>query len=810
MKNIYFSLLFLILPITIAAQKIFIDQPLKVGNVTVFPAVDDPNQYYYFPGNPRLAKSPDGKPKFSFLLYTEKDRSDVTEQSIEDQAGGGLVHAVVEYGLTEEEVRITSELLKSKNSKGVLKGPIVFKSGNVALISAVADKSSGHTKKIIGVGKAPLLEGNKAAIAFMLDKKGAQILWSTFNTPTPDVSFSFEMEMAGYLTPIKGYIKGNYDQIYEMHDMGVEASGSLGPITFGAEIAATFDKMRQDSKLEVYIEGDDEQMDKYLEIGYKKIADAIFEPMSQSYSQLINNDPSKQKPGLDQLEGLANLQKLQTEAQEKQFNLDQLKKKAENTNTSPSSSNNSSSTPDNSSNQDSNTNDQKEETSSDEDEEAHANAHDAVDKEDASYKNTDDTVQLKLKDGREVSVKESKLWAIIDNCQQAIEFSDKSSKSKNETVTFNPKNGSYKNIAMDAKLFSDLVDICRYNKSDKVRELLNERNKKTSSGGKGGPNPSFDFYDDYFQYPLPLISVLNNATLKSGPTAPFSVHVAYRYRQTKKTGVFNINFNKVSADTRFETFVGNVGDVKEKCSSCFNVVSLDEMKHFKQREILVILDGSVLNNFKKFINGVSIQLRKDHPGGTSEYEDATLSYTNFAQDGNIRKLAYGWKNDSDDNWPKYKYKIDWDFYGGYKVTTDLEGKIEFEKDKNGWTKQHTDKNILTVTPPLSLKTVTIEADPDFIEDNAIKYVTVSVKYPFGDSHQKGYIDFDKDGQFTNENIRIRPDQNIYSKQVGIILPNNSEKYQYKYTVTTYEGERISSDYIDAKDLTIYVDQIPKQ
>ena len=48
-----------------------------------------------------------------------------------------------------------------------------------------------------------------------LTKLGAKILWESFQTAAPDISFHFEMEVAGYTSPKRAVIEANFDQIYE-------------------------------------------------------------------------------------------------------------------------------------------------------------------------------------------------------------------------------------------------------------------------------------------------------------------------------------------------------------------------------------------------------------------------------------------------------------------------------------------------------------------------------------------------------------------------------------------------------------------
>ena len=571
------------------AQKVFIDQPLRIGEVLLFPSVDDPNVYYYQPGNPRVAIGKDRKPIFSLLMFTKKNRSKVTEADQEEQTVGGIVHTLVEYGLKEQQVAQLRQQLKESNPEARLAGPIIYKSGNIALISAVANSDQAEKqRKIIGIGKAPIIEGQKAAIAFMLDGEAAKLLWATFQTSTPDISFSLEMEMAGYLSPIKGWLKGSYDEVYQAHETDFKGEGTYGSVTFGSEIAATFDKLRKAGKIESYVEGDQADMQQLLTYGYNKLADMMFEPVGKSYSQMINNNPTQE----------------------------------------------------------------------------HAN-------------------------GEEPS---------------------------------------------DLEKFMML--------------------QKAMNGEEGQEEEAS----------------------QESQAAPFSVYATYRYRRTKLDGNFEINLNKVSSATRYLRFDNNVGNLRTQCKSCFKVVSLDEMYEFKQREILVIIDGSALSDFKKYINSASITLRKKHPNGKYEYDAARVDYANFKENnGHVKKLVYGWKNDPFESWMEYDYKVDWNFFGNYEM-------------KGEW--KSYDGNVIALSPPLVLKTIVIDANPKDIADKNIKNILIRLDHKLETGHEAGYY-LKSSGEYQGTRP-IRLSEELLGEEVQIVAPSEAGKVFYSYKIIHHDNKEYKS------------------
>ena len=71
---------------------------------------------------------------------------------------------------------------------------------------------SGHTKTV-AVGKAPLMEGQKAAVSMALTREGAEILWESFKSDTPDISLVFDMEFSGVREPYEAIIEADWSRV---------------------------------------------------------------------------------------------------------------------------------------------------------------------------------------------------------------------------------------------------------------------------------------------------------------------------------------------------------------------------------------------------------------------------------------------------------------------------------------------------------------------------------------------------------------------------------------------------------------------
>jgi hypothetical protein len=301
MKNsIIFILLFFCFQAT--AQKIFLDKYKVVAGVKVFQTVNNPNQYYYLSDQINIGKDKNGKPQVLFLKYSKNVESKALEEDIKEGDGGGIFHALVNFEIPAERIKQAEKALQKENPEATIEGPITYKSGKVALISAIAGTNK---KKIIGLGNAPTMEGNKTAVAFRLTKEDAILLWETFKTPVPDISFVFEMEMEGFLSPRKGHIKGSFDKVYSSHEMGVSGGYPVGGIFIGADIGASFEKLRKDGVIEVYQEEGGEGFDEFIKIAYKQLADIIFQRTDAGASQVAALTPQQ-----DPLEKLQKYQQL--------------------------------------------------------------------------------------------------------------------------------------------------------------------------------------------------------------------------------------------------------------------------------------------------------------------------------------------------------------------------------------------------------------------------------------------------------------------------------------------------------------------
>jgi hypothetical protein len=252
---------------TLWAQQILIDEPTQAGELILFPDIKDGNRYYFVSDKPRIALQESGTPQFSFLNYVKNAE--------EGAQGGGIVHAVIELSVTENQLQEARQELRRINPEGEIAGPVMWKGGTIALVSSFATAGGELTEQVIGLGKAPVLDGEKAAISVQLTQKGAEILWQSFQTTTPDMSVSFEMELQGFRAPKNAVIEANFDQIYEHKSF----NSAVATPFLAAEINTAYDDLRRSGAIKVTNLGADEQMEALITTAYNKLTEIMFEPL---------------------------------------------------------------------------------------------------------------------------------------------------------------------------------------------------------------------------------------------------------------------------------------------------------------------------------------------------------------------------------------------------------------------------------------------------------------------------------------------------------------------------------------------------
>ena len=279
-STIILALLAFNLSSQVIAQPVSIDRGVRAEGLWCFPLVSDSLSWLYLPDRGVLALDENKKPQFSFIRYVDiKDNADPDEAgTINDAAGGGVLHFLVTYDTDERKVARAADKLREifSNGKIKIKGPIIFKEGRYALVSSILNQQTGDSeKKIMSVGSAPVLQGSKIALSFELDPLRSKLLLESMKMPTPDVSIVFDMTFSGLMDAYKATIRVNWSDMQKV-DM-FRHSGKF--YYFGADLELAFQEMRKNGAVTIHSEGEDDKMQQIVDAAFAKVMDMMFQPV---------------------------------------------------------------------------------------------------------------------------------------------------------------------------------------------------------------------------------------------------------------------------------------------------------------------------------------------------------------------------------------------------------------------------------------------------------------------------------------------------------------------------------------------------
>ena len=214
----------------------------------------------------------------------------------------------------------------------------------------------------------------------------------------------------------------------------------------------------------------------------------------------------------------------------------------------------------------------------------------------------------------------------------------------------------------------------------------------------------------------------------------FGANLAYQLKDLKTTGTSTLNFNHRSTVERHSFVTFNIGDLHRRHGSdpnYFRAVNLGDPT-FEQREIHVGIDGAVLPEFDKFINGVTVTLRKLHQNGQETLRELVLDKATIAKAATGFRLVYGWNGDDDRaTWLDYDYRTRWSFKGGGAHETP-------------W--KRTNAPMINLFVPYERRTIQVVGNRETLQKQQVRAVVVQVEYGFF-------------GERRRHQIVLRPDQN---------------------------------------------------
>ena len=272
-----------------------------------------------------------------------------------------------------------------------------------------------------------------------------------------------------------------------------------------------------------------------------------------------------------------------------------------------------------------------------------------------------------------------------------------------------------------------------------------------------------------------------NASLGSRKLFGFGLNAAYKLREFKSTGKSVMNFNSRVNVERHHLISFNIGDFYKKYGNnprFFKSVSLED-PDFQQREIFVSVDGTLLPEFDKLINNITVTLKKTHENGDVTLKEMNITKKNL-NDNQVKPLIYGSISDKDRlNWLNYEYKTYFQFQGGKSYETP-------------WAKQSA--GMINVFAPYERRTVQLDGDVDALKAAKVRAITVQLDYPFFNDSRKPML-------------TLKPTEPMGEKKFDITLPTNVYEYNYEINWILGDGSTKSANGKN-KSGYLFIDNIP--
>ena len=261
----------------------------------------------------------------------------------------------------------------------------------------------------------------------------------------------------------------------------------------------------------------------------------------------------------------------------------------------------------------------------------------------------------------------------------------------------------------------------------------------------------------------------------------FGAHVGYQLKEIKSEGTSVLSFEHRASAERHSLITFNIGDVYRKFGrdpDYFRTVNLGDAA-FQQREVRVSVDGGLAGDFERYVNTVTVTLRKQHQNGQSTVQEVVVDRQHLGRVGDLR-MVYGWNGDDDRlAWLEYDYRTRWSFQGGGTYQTD-------------WTR--TDVPMIDVFAPYQRQTVRVIGNAAALKDKKVRSVAVEVEYPFF-------------GGVRRQQVVLRPEDPAEPPAVQITLPLNQFEYGYVITWQLEGGRRLTTKGRDSSGVVL-VDELP--
>jgi hypothetical protein len=706
----------------LAAQEILLDENIKAGKLVCFRDFSDPKKYYYLADQPHVALKENNKPEFAFIKYV-KNVPREGEGGIEEGEGGGVVNCLMSYEVSEDDRREAERVLQQMVPGAKLAGPIIYRSGTYVVNTPLAsgeDEGTDTLKFIHGI-----FATGKAPV---LEGHKCAVAMRLTKEGATLLWESFKMGTSQvnvvYEMEVKGYrnpFEATIIADWSKVTEHKQLQAGVKAKWFGADLDMLWQDLRQTGAVQIIQKGEDANMEKILAEAQRIIMARIFD--------------REEMPDLGTLAQQAG-------GQNAYSNLDSavryMQAEEQRRRSRPSGS------------------------------------------REGSTRSTSE-IFIDWPGADSGIARGSSFWVAV--------ASEPESDHDEETATTETGGGETGGGETGGGASSELREspllgggsTGSANRRSRLREPSDrspaaERRDALRSpyneGGEGGEGGGRDGGGS------------TSAGRDEERSSGIAVLASYKMRKIKVSGRQEITLKKYTLDTQPFVFTANIGGLRRYMNdaSVFQAINLDDPV-FKQREVLVSLDGQDVDDFTNFINFVTVQIRKKHQNGETTYDEIKIDKKNFQESANYFRMVYGWKGDNDrTQWIKFDYKVKWSFFGG----------AEFEEP---W--KTTDEFMIAVSPPTEYATLRFEADADALKDQNVRHVEATVHYNLFDTP-------------IEKRVVLRSGDEVLEKELEFIHPKGDFAYDLQFMWRLRGNKEVRQGPFHADYSVIYCDELPEQ
>lgn len=271
-----------------------------------------------------------------------------------------------------------------------------------------------------------------------------------------------------------------------------------------------------------------------------------------------------------------------------------------------------------------------------------------------------------------------------------------------------------------------------------------------------------------------------NGILSSRNTTGFGVNVGYQLKEMKTSGVTTLRFKGRSTVQRHHYIAFNIGDLYKHYGSnpsMFRDAPLND-ETFRQRSVMVGVDGDLEKEFENMLNSVTVILKKKHLNGQHTTQNIIVTGHSIRDKNKLPFLVYGYQQDTT-KWLEYQYRTVWQFRGG----------ATYESE---WTTQ--DASMINLFIPYKRKSIDLEGDLQSLQDKGIRAVSIHIDYPFFTQKKQDRI-----------TINLAKENSL--KSFSITQPEHQEEINYNITWLKKSGGHMQRTGQDRTGI-IFIDELP--